>query len=158
MAPPFIQPIEENLWWAVPGKLAGVRKPEAEELPKLAVSGVGAIISVLEDSSNIQLYESVQIPHQWLPIQIDAAPSLEQLTMLEAFIERQQAEGRAVAIHCSGGKHRTGTAIAAYLIRQGASYEQAMQTLLNANPEIELPSTQSKFLQQLATARRETKA
>lgn len=147
-----MEPIEENLWWAVPGKLAGVRKPEAEELPKLKAAGIGAIISVLEDSSNIHLYESARIPHQWLPIQVDAAPSPEQLTAIEAFIENQQAEGRAIAIHCSGGKHRTGTTIAAYLIRQGASYKQAMQALLNANPELELPSTQSNFLQQLADA------
>ena len=147
-----IQPIEENLWWAIPGKLAGVRKPEAEELPTLKAAGIGAIVSVLEDSSNIHSYESARIPHQWLPIQIDAAPSLEQLIALEAFIETQQAAGRATAIHCSGGKHRTGTAIAAYLIRQGSSYEQAMQTLLRANPTLELPVTQSDFLQQLANA------
>ncbi|MEM6255112.1 MAG: dual specificity protein phosphatase family protein [Cyanobacteria bacterium P01_D01_bin.156] len=150
MQPDPSQPIEENLWWAIPGKLAGVRQPEAEELPKLQAAGIGAIVSVLEDSANISLYESVQIPHQWLPIEIDAAPSIEQLSLLENFIEQQQAEGRAVAIHCSGGKHRTGTAIAAYLIRQGDSYQQAMQTLLTANSGIELPDTQDDFLQQLA--------
>ncbi|MEL6231098.1 MAG: dual specificity protein phosphatase family protein [Cyanobacteria bacterium J06627_3] len=152
MQPQPVQPIEENLWWAIPGKLAGVRKPEAEELPTLKAAGVGAIISVLEDSENIRLYTSAQIPHQWLPIEIDAAPSLEQLTLLDTFIQEQQAEGRAVAVHCSGGKHRTGTAIAAYLIRQGASYKQAMQTLLKANSAIELPDTQTDFLQQLANA------
>ncbi|MEO1181705.1 MAG: dual specificity protein phosphatase family protein [Cyanobacteria bacterium J06636_28] len=152
MQPQPVQPIEENLWWAIPGKLAGVRKPEAEELPTLKAAGVGAIISVLEDSENIRLYTSAQIPHQWLPIEIDAAPSPEQLTLLDTFIQKQQAEGRAVAVHCSGGKHRTGTAIAAYLIRQGASYKQAMQTLLKANSAIELPDTQTDFLQQLANA------
>jgi len=30
-----IQPIAENLWWMIPGKLAGVRKPTAEELTEL---------------------------------------------------------------------------------------------------------------------------
>jgi len=149
-----IQPIEENLWWVIPNTLAGVRKPEVEELAKLKTIGIGAIISVLDDSSNIELYESAQIPHQWLPIEIDAVPSLEQLALLETFIEEQQVEDRAVAIHCSGGKHRTGTAIAAYLIRQGSSYEQAMQTLLKANPTIELPDPQNNFLRQLASENR----
>lgn len=152
MAPQAVQPIDENLWWAIPGKIAGVRKPGPEELPTLKAAGIGAIVSVLEDATNIALYESAQIPHQWLPIEIDATPGLEQLTLLENFIEEQQAAGQAIAIHCSGGKHRTGTAIAAYLIRQGASYEQAMQTLLQANPGLELPNTQNNFLQQLADA------
>lgn len=32
---PIIQPIEENVWWVIPAKLAGVRKPLAEELIKV---------------------------------------------------------------------------------------------------------------------------
>ncbi len=38
-----IQPIQENLWWVIPGKLAGVRKPMAEELTELMAAGIGAI-------------------------------------------------------------------------------------------------------------------
>lgn len=147
-----VQPIDENLWWVIPGKLAGVRMPNTAELPKLEALGIGAIISVLHDSSNINLYESHHIPHQWFPIEVDAAPTLEQLTRFEAFMEAQHAQGRAVAVHCSGGRHRTGTVIAAYLIRQGVSYEKAMQIILEANPEIELPVSQASFLQQLAQA------
>ena len=30
-----LQPIKENLWWVVPGKLAGVRKPVAEDIAEL---------------------------------------------------------------------------------------------------------------------------
>ncbi len=39
-----LQPIQENLWWVIPGKLAGVRKPTAEELSQLQAAGVGAIV------------------------------------------------------------------------------------------------------------------
>ncbi len=38
------QPIKENLWWVIPGKLAGVRKPIAEELTDLQTAGIGAIV------------------------------------------------------------------------------------------------------------------
>lgn len=150
MSSDIIQPIEENLWWAIPGKLAGVRIPDENELLNLKAAGIGAVVSVLHDSSNIDLYESHQIPHQWLPIEVDSIPTPEQMSRFEAFMEAQHNEGRAVAVHCSGGKHRTGTAIATYLIRRGASYEQAMQTILEANPKIELPASQSEFLQKLA--------
>ena len=42
----IIQPIEGNLWWVIPGKLAGVRKPTAEEIVELRAMGIGAIVSV----------------------------------------------------------------------------------------------------------------
>jgi hypothetical protein len=40
--------------------------------------------------------------------------------------------------------------IAAYLIRAGQSYQNAMETILKANPDIELPEPQFLFLQALA--------
>ena len=48
--------IVENLWWVIPGKLAGVRKPTAAELPELERVGIGAIVSVIHDESNLELY------------------------------------------------------------------------------------------------------
>lgn len=152
MAAQSDQPIEKNLWWAIPGKLAGVRKPAEEELAKLKAAGISAIVSVLHDSSNIELYSSHDIPHQWLPIEVDATPTPEQLVQFKAFMQEQQKEGRAVAVHCSGGKHRTGTMIGAYLLHRGFSYEQAIQTLVEANPAIKLPDSQSSFLKQLEKA------
>lgn len=45
MEPQLIQPIAENLWWVIPGKLAGVRQPMAEELTELQSAGIGAIVT-----------------------------------------------------------------------------------------------------------------
>jgi hypothetical protein len=39
--------------------------------------------------------------------------------------------------------------LAAYLIKNGLSYLEAMKSVVSANPEIELPSNQSAFLQVL---------
>ncbi|HEY9660392.1 MAG TPA: hypothetical protein V6C65_18220 [Allocoleopsis sp.] len=54
------QPIEKNLWWVIPGKLAGVRKPTAEEISQLQAVGVGAIISVM-----MTLLIWICIEHWW---------------------------------------------------------------------------------------------
>jgi hypothetical protein len=43
------QSISENLRWVIPGKLGGVRKATADELPALQASGIGAIVSVMDD-------------------------------------------------------------------------------------------------------------
>lgn len=144
------QLIEENLWWVIPGRLAGVRKPTDEELVGLKNAGVGAISSVFHDSSNLNLYQQTGIPSIWLPIEIDSVPSQAQLQDFQNFVDHQNQLGHAVAVHCSTGRHRTGTILAAYLIRTGSSYEHAIKTILTANPNIELPESQSNFLQTLA--------
>lgn len=145
-----IQPIEENLWWVIPDKLAGVRKPVAEELTALQAAGVGAIVSVMDDPSNLDLYEQAGIPHLWLPTKGGTAPSREQIQELQNFVKNQNRLGHAVAVHCTSGRRRTGTMLASYLIHAGSSYESAIQTVQKANPDVELREAQSTFLRKLA--------
>ena len=145
-----IQPIEENLWWVIPGKLAGVRKPMAEELTELETAGIGAIVSVMDDPCNLELYQQVNIPHLWLPTKGGTAPSREQIKELQNFIDSQNHLGHAVAIHCTSGRRRTGTMLASYLIMAGSSYDEALQTIQNANPNAELREAQTTFLLELA--------
>lgn len=144
-----IQPISENLWWVIPGKLAGVRKPIAEELTELHTAGVQAIVSVMDDPSNLDLYQKANIPYLWLPIKGGATPSQEQLQDLQNFVESQNNFAKGVAIHCTNGRRRTGTMLASYLICTGLSYNDAIQTIGRANPEIELREAQYNFLQEL---------
>ena len=150
MEPVTSQPILENLWWVIPNQLAGVRKPTIEELPQLRDLGIGAIISVMDDPSNLELYEQANIPHLWLPTTGGTAPTQAQVEQLRDFIDQQNRLGSAVAVHCTSGRRRTGTMLAAYLVSQGSAYEDAMQTILIANPDAELREAQTTFLQALA--------
>lgn len=145
-----IQSIKENLWWVIPGRLAGVRKPMVEELTELQSAGIGAIVSVMDDPANLDLYQKADIPHFWLPTRGGTAPSREQLQELQNFVSIQNALGHAVAVHCTSGRRRTGTMLAAYLILAGSSYDEAMQMIQNANPDTELREAQTTFLQELA--------
>ena len=144
------QPIVENLWWVIPGKLAGVRKPTAAELKELQAVGIGAIVSVVHDRSNLELYDRENIPHLWLPIQIASSPSRLQVAELIDFVERHHRQGMGTAIHCTGGLHRTGTMLAAYLILNGAAVEDAIETIATANPQAVLELAQTVFLHSLA--------
>jgi len=149
--PQTVQPIAENLWWVIPKKLAGVRKPEAQEIAELQTAGIGAIVSVMDDPSNLDLYQEIGLPHLWSPTKGGTAPSPEQIQELQAFVQTQNDLGKAVAVHCTSGRRRTGTILAAYLIQTGLSYTEAMQTILEANPDVELREAQIIFLKELAS-------
>ena len=145
-----LEPIVENLWWVIPGKLAGVRKPTAAELQELQAVGIGAIVSVMHDKSNLELYDRENIPYLWLPIQIASSPSRSQVAELIDFVERHHRQGVGTAVHCTGGLHRTGTMLAAYLILNGAAAEDATRTISTANPQAVLELAQTVFLHSLA--------
>lgn len=143
------QPIQDNLWWVVSGKLAGVRKPNPDELPALRAANIRAIVSVLDDSSNLDVYVRENWPHLWLPVTGGTAPSIEQVRELQAFVDSQDG---AVAVHCTNGRRRTGTMLAAYLIASGMSASDALQAIFTANPGLELREAQQVFLQALPKA------
>lgn len=150
MTQPVTQPIPQNLWWVIPEKLAGVRKPLPEEIAALQAAGIGAMVSVMDDPSNLDLYEQAGLPYRWLPTKGGTAPTLEQIQELQTFVDTQNAAGHAVAVHCTSGNRRTGTMLAAYLIKTGISYDRAMQVIHSANPDAELREAQIDFLKALA--------
>ncbi len=121
-----------------------------EELTELQAAGIGAIVSVMDDPSNLDLYQQADIPHLWLPTKGGTAPSREQLQKLQDFVDIQNAQGNAVVVHCTSGRRRTGTMLASYLICTGLSYDDAMQTIESANSEVDLREAQSTFLRELA--------
>ena len=145
-----VQTIAQNLWWVLPGKLARVRKPIAAELSELEAAGIGAIVSVMDGPSNLDLYQRANIPHLWLPTKGGTVPSREQIQELQNFIDQQNHLGSAVAVHCTSERRRAGTMLASYLIQVGASYDDATQAIRTANPDVELREAQAIFLQELA--------
>lgn len=146
MADPTLQ---ESIWWIIPDQLAGMRKPTVDELAVLKAEGIGAIVSVMDDPSNLDLYEAVQIPYRWLPTTGGQAPTRAQIDEFSQFVEAQNQAGHAVAVHCSSGRRRTATFLGAYLIQQGARYEEAIAAIAQANPAVEMRTAQLDFLKAL---------
>jgi atypical dual specificity phosphatase len=144
------QSISENLWWVIPGQLAGMRKPTSTEMAELKATGIGAIVSVMDDPANLEVYERENLPYRWLPTKGGTAPSLEQVQELQRFVAEQNQLGKGVAVHCTSGNRRTGTILAAYLIQTGSSFEDAIQVIQAANPCAELREAQIDFLRDLA--------
>ena len=142
--------LAESIWWIRPGQLAGMQKPAVHELASLQAAGIGAIVSVMDDPANLDWYQDAAMPHLWLPTTGGTAPTVKQVDEFWAFATAQLDAGKAVAVHCSSGRRRTATFLGAYLIRSGATYEEAIAAIAQANPTVEMRAAQLDFLKTLA--------
>jgi len=139
-----------KLWNVLPNKLSGMPKPEEEDLKAVHEKGIRAIISLLEDEKSVENYSSNGFENLWLPVIDHEAPTVEQVQKLVEFVDEQNEKGNEVAIHCKGGRGRTGTMIASYLISKGASYEEAMNEIDSKQPNAIKKEFQINFLKELS--------
>ena len=139
-----------KLWNVLPNKLYGMPAPKKEDLQDLSQAGIKSIVCLLEDNSNIENYNENGFKNLWLPVADNEAPSFEQVEKLIAFIDEQNQNNNPVAIHCQGGKGRTGTLIASYLIAKGASFEEAMNKIDEKQPNAIKKDFQINFLKELS--------
>lgn len=158
-----------GLWWVTPQSLAGMPAPRfayeryevdsavdafADDLPALVDAGIGAVVCLLNLPQVAPLYRSANLAFLLMPIPDGGVPSVEQAMEVVAFIESQRAGGRCVAVHCEAGLGRTGTVLAAYLISQGTSAEEAIRRIREIEPAAIENPRQLQFLRDFAAARR----
>jgi atypical dual specificity phosphatase len=144
----------QGFYWLIEGALAGCPRPGSrrgeragdgapeerdaaaldEDLAWLRERGIRAILSLTETP----LEECALARHGFstlhLPVDDLHAPTPAQLHYALAFIDRQQALGRPVAVHCLIGQGRTGTVLAAHRIRAGSTPDAALAELRALSP------------------------
>jgi len=121
----------------IPGKLVIGRKPIGNfEFTQLKSLGVSAIIDL--DASPIEKaavktrnldYESFKIENNYEPIDVDT------LMKVVDIIDQYVKKGKMVYLHCFAGLGRSPTCAAAYLIYNGAAYEDAIKKIKDARPQ-----------------------
>ena len=159
-----------GFYWLIDGVLAGCARPGARgrgepadpraaaealdgDLAALKAEGIGAVLSLtetplVEGAITRQGLEGLHIPVDDL-----RAPTPEQLRSALAFIDRQRALGRRVAVHCLVGQGRTGTVLAAYLIRGGLDAAAALREVRSVCPGAIGSPEQERALEAYAAAR-----
>jgi atypical dual specificity phosphatase len=123
----------ERFYWVVEGTLAGSSRPGglqdrhlAADLAELQAQGIGSIISMTETPIDQLAVEELGMTYAHIPVIDFTAPSLPQMLDALATIDQAHAEGRAVLVHCAAGQGRSATILAAWLIRQGATTDEAV--------------------------------
>ena len=114
-----------NFKWVIEDKLAGSGVPTSlREIKWLAKEhGIRSMVTIKEKPLPSEWFKSSgigegKIDYFHLSIEDYGVPSLEELDHVVNHISRQIDNGKPVMVHCSGGKGRTGTILAAYLIKK----------------------------------------
>ena len=127
-----------NFHWVVNNKLAGSGIPTSfREIRWLHnKQRIKSIVTIEEKPLPAEWFDNEKIgkiDYYHLGLEDFGAPPLEELDNVINHIRTQINHGKPVMVHCSGGKGRTGTILAGYLLRtqNGLSAEQAISKLRN---------------------------
>ncbi|HEX5504687.1 MAG TPA: dual specificity protein phosphatase family protein [Thermomicrobiales bacterium] len=136
-----------TFYWLDQGALAGCSRPGlraagrgatdaalADDLAWLRDRGIAALLSLTEAPLPAPALAAHGLVARHLPVPDLCAPSRDDFIRALGFLDEQRALGRPVAVHCRMGQGRTGTILAAHLIRAGWDAGAALEALRAACP------------------------
>lgn len=138
--------------WVVPGKLAGTPMPGVVhaidyDLAALKAVGVTCLITLTENDLPQDALARHGLRNVHLPIRDREPPTLAQTTMLLMRMDALLRRGEVLAAHCLAGLGRTGTLLAAWLVREGLTAEEALRRVRRIEPQFVQSLAQEDFLQ-----------
>ncbi|MBI5269877.1 MAG: dual specificity protein phosphatase family protein [Burkholderiales bacterium] len=138
--------------WILPGRLAGCPEPGVVspidyDLDLLGHAGITCLITLTEKDLPQEVLRRHGLINLHLPIYDREAPTLAQTYMLVRRMQLLMEDGHVLAVHCKAGIGRTGSILAAWLIREGGlSAATAIQRLRMIKPTYVQTELQERFL------------
>ncbi|HKJ65165.1 MAG TPA: dual specificity protein phosphatase family protein [Desulfopila sp.] len=126
-----------RLTWITKNIAAGRAPLSYAELDTIKNQGVGAILNLCAEYSDLHLLEEkAGFEVFWLPTVDEKAPDVGELEKGLEWLDEAVYLDKKVLIHCRHGIGRTGTFITAYLLRRGFGLKKAGKMLKStqANP------------------------
>jgi atypical dual specificity phosphatase len=121
-----------NFYWVIKGKLAGSGLPTSlsEVRWSFKEKGIRSIVTIKEKPLSSDWFRNdIKIDYFHISTEDYGAPSVEELDYVVNYIITQIDNGKPVMVHCSGGKGRTGTILAAYLVKKELDSITAKQAI-----------------------------
>lgn len=161
-----------KFYWLIEGMLAGGGRPGRwsrrdgdgadldaahgaldADLGWLHGLGIRAVLSLTETPLLAGALDRHGLVGYHLPVPDLNPPSVAQLDDALDFLDAQRLLRRPTLVHCLVGEGRTGTVLAAYLIRGGLTTETALRELRAACPNGVGSAAQETFLREYAARR-----
>ena len=143
-----------NFGWIREGELAGMGYPDAGAWRLLVDQGVGAVVSLTARRPPGDP-EGAGLETLHTPIRDFGTPSDAELDRTLGFMRTQIDAGRAVVVHCQAGQGRTGLVLAAYLVHEGLSADEAINRVRALRPGSIETFEQLAFVERYARRRRD---
>lgn len=155
-----------RFYWLEPGVLAGCSRPGARpgrrephpdelatDLARLRSEGIARLLSLTETPLPAAALAESGLVGLHLPVPDFQPPSPEQLRLALAWIEDGRRRREATAVHCLAGQGRTGSVLAAWLIRHGHDAPAAIAAVRAICPGAVEAAAQRDALAVFATER-----
>jgi len=126
-----------QLHWITDHLATGHAPMSYEDLDSIRSQGIRAIVNLCGEFCDLhQIEESSGFEVYYLPVTDECAPDLAAMEKALDWLDESIYLDKKVLVHCRLGHGRTGTFIAAYLLRRGFDFKRAEKTMKgrNANP------------------------
>lgn len=126
-----------QLHWITDHLATGHAPMSYEDLDSIRDQGIRAIVNLCGEFCDLhEIEESSGFEVYYLPVVDECAPDLEAMEQALDWLDESIYLDKKVLVHCRLGHGRTGTFIAAYLLRRGFDFKLAEKTMKgrNANP------------------------
>jgi len=122
--------------WLIPERLGACVNPSVgqQAAHMLAVGRVSLLVNMHEKPDEPELLARLGAESLHLPVPGSCAPTQQQLDLGVGAISEALGRDARVAVHCGAGLGRAGTLLAAYLVSQGCSAEQAIEQVRAKRP------------------------